>query len=181
MKKKTDLRVLKTKNSIYGALVFLLKDKAFEEIKISDLCKNALINRSTFYAHFEDKYDLFSNFISDLKESFADEISKIDDDLTSKEYYLEIIRLFLNHIEGKEDLYKAIMINNRDSIIMDMIRDTVKSDIAKRVNSPVEGVPVDIVSNFYLGAVVNVGVEWINNGKKYTKKELLQYFDILIK
>jgi len=181
MKKKMDLRVIKTKNSIYNALVMLLKNKAFEEIKVSDICKMALINRSTFYAHFEDKYELFSSFIEDLKNSFAEEIKKIEGDLSSREYYLEIIRTFLNHIEGKEDLYKAIMINNRNSIIMDMIRETINIDIKRRVNKDVDGVPADIISYFYLGAVVNVGAEWINGGKKYSKEEMFSYFEKLIK
>lgn len=40
-----------------------MKNKSFEEIKVSDICKEAHINRSTFYNNFNDKYDLlFSLF-----------------------------------------------------------------------------------------------------------------------
>ena len=77
MKKKTDLRVIKTKNAIYDALINLLKDNLFEEIKVSDICKTALINRSTFYAHFEDKYDLVMSLIEDLRESLSKELQMI--------------------------------------------------------------------------------------------------------
>ena len=38
-------------------------DKTFEEIKVSDICKKALINISTFYSHYNDKYELLLNFI----------------------------------------------------------------------------------------------------------------------
>ena len=51
MEKKKDLRVIKTKKMIYTALVELMKEKTFEEIKVSDICEIDLINRSTFYAH----------------------------------------------------------------------------------------------------------------------------------
>ena len=57
---ENDLRVIKTKNALFNALIELMKDKTFEEIKVSDICNKALINRSTFYAHFDDKYDLLS-------------------------------------------------------------------------------------------------------------------------
>ena len=57
MEKKTDLRIIKTKKVIYEALIDLMKEKTFEEIKVSDICNKALINRSTFYAHYEDKYE----------------------------------------------------------------------------------------------------------------------------
>ena len=67
MEKKKDLRVIKTKKMIYTALVELMKEKTFEEIKVSDICEKALINRSTFYAHYEDKYELLIDFIKDLK------------------------------------------------------------------------------------------------------------------
>ena len=50
--KKDDLRIIKTKKALYNALINLMKNKTFEEIKVSDICNEALVNRSTFYAHF---------------------------------------------------------------------------------------------------------------------------------
>ena len=49
MTNKTDLRIIKTNNTLYEALILLLKDKTFEEIKVSDICSKALVNRSTIY------------------------------------------------------------------------------------------------------------------------------------
>lgn len=40
-------------------LVFL-ENKDFECITINDICKRAAVHRSTFYNHFQDKYDLFT-------------------------------------------------------------------------------------------------------------------------
>ena len=68
MVKKTDLRVIKTKNLIYNTLIELMKDKTFEEIKVSDICKEAHINRSTFYNNFNDKYDLLFSLFHDLEK-----------------------------------------------------------------------------------------------------------------
>ena len=76
MEKKTDLRIIKTKKVIYEALIDLMKEKTFEEIKVSDICNKALINRSTFYAHYEDKYELLVEFINDLKSNFTNELDK---------------------------------------------------------------------------------------------------------
>ena len=181
MKKKMDLRIVKTKNAIYNALIDLLKDNLFEEIKVSDICKEALINRSTFYAHFEDKYDLVMSLIEDLRESLSKELNTIADDLSVREYYLELIKAFLNHIEGKEDIYRSIMINNRNSIIMDMLYATISDDINKRIDGFISGVPGNVVSSFYLGGVVNIGFEWLKNGKTYSKEEMLEYLNKLIK
>ena len=72
--KKTDLRIIKTKNLLYSTLIALLKDYTFEEIKVSDICNKALINRSTFYAHYSDKYELLSSFIQDIKEELPSKL-----------------------------------------------------------------------------------------------------------
>ena len=73
MNNKDDLRVIKTKNVLFNSLVLLMKDKTFEEIKVSDICKKALINRSAFYSHYNDKYELLVDFINVLKEEFVNE------------------------------------------------------------------------------------------------------------
>ena len=55
MAKKIDLRIIKTKKNLYEGLLTLMKERTFEEIKVSDICSAALTNRSTFYDHFSDK------------------------------------------------------------------------------------------------------------------------------
>ena len=70
MEKKTDLRVIKTKRLLYKSLSKLLREKSFEQIKISDICNEALINRSTFYAHYNDKYELLNDLFENLRTTF---------------------------------------------------------------------------------------------------------------
>lgn len=183
MKKETDLRVIKTKKLLYQTLIELMKDKTFEEIKVSDICTTAMINRSTFYAHYEDKYELLLDFINTLKKEFVEELSKKDNvNLTPREYYLKLIELFLEHIENKKDIYNAIMINNRNSIMMDILLSVVNDDILKNIkeNDINPNVPSDIIAKFYLGGVINLGVEWLSNNNKYTKKQIIDYLKILI-
>lgn len=178
---KTDLRVLKTKKNIYEALLHLMEQHAFEEIKVSEICENAMINRSTFYAHFEDKYALFDSFINDLRESLKRELEKNHNITSSKEYYMEVIKLLLDHVEEQRDIYTTIMVHNRNSVAMDMIYDTVKSDISSRIRGETKNaIPSDFVSNFYLGAITNVGIEGMRPGSPYSKEDILNYLDLLI-
>jgi AcrR family transcriptional regulator len=176
---KTDLRIIKTNNTLYDALINLLKEKTFEEIKVSDICQKALVNRSTFYAHFNDKYELFMSLINSLKESLQIELKSIEE-TNLKDYYLKMIEVFLNHIEGKEQIYKSILINNRSSIIMDMIYDTITEDINQKVTKNDKDVPNEIFTAYYLGAIVNTGIEWFKNDKKYSKDKMIEYLDRLM-
>ena len=182
MEKKTDLRVIKTKNLIYNTLIELMKDKTFEEIKVSDICNKALINRSTFYSHYEDKYDLLVDFINSLKDEFVIELNKNSSNLNTKEYYIELIKIFLNHIEDRKEMYTSIMINNRNSIMMDILLSVVNNDLLKKMSKDEfkSSIPDDIIVKFYLGGVINLGVEWLKDNTKYSKEEIINYLNLLI-
>ncbi|MBV7273182.1 TetR/AcrR family transcriptional regulator [Clostridiaceae bacterium UIB06] len=62
---KNDSQVTKTHNLIQEAFLSLANEKSFEDITVKDISKRASVNRSTFYAHFEDKYNLLDSFITD--------------------------------------------------------------------------------------------------------------------
>ena len=169
--KSNDLRVIKTKNALYNTLIELMKDHAFEEIKVSDICTKALINRSTFYAHYNDKYELLKDMIDNLKDSLTAELKKNQNIGDTKDYYLEMIKIFLDHIESKRNTYISIMINNRNSIMFDIVYDVLDHDIKSRLKndtSSKKGIPSNIVAKFYIGAVFNVGLEYLKNNNNYS-------------
>lgn len=180
---KIDLRIVKTKKNLYDALLILMKDKNFENIKVSDICEKALVNRSTFYAHFDDKYDLLYDFINDLKDELSSELDNNNEIASTREYYLKMIELFMNHIEDKREIYSMVMKNNRNGITTDMVYQTLNQDVLKRLENTKDintnKIPREIIAKFYLGAIINVGMELLENNK-YTKEEILTYFDELI-
>lgn len=77
-----DLRIIKNKRNMEAALIGLMKEKPFSKITIQDICKSALVSRSTFYAHYLDKYDLLENivdrYVALLQELVASRFSAAD-------------------------------------------------------------------------------------------------------
>lgn len=182
-KNKKDLRIVKTENLLYSTLLNLLKEKTFEEIKVSDICSKALINRSTFYAHYNDKYELVVEFLNTLKTELSKAIEENAQDINTKEYYMEMLALVMTHIEEKKDIYQGILINNRNSIVMDILLDVITDDVNKRLeqNSNKTGkIPSKVISNFYIGAVTSLCIEWLKNTKEYTKEDIINYLNLLI-
>ena len=183
MEKKEDLRITKTKKLLYEALLKEMETKAFEDIKVNDLCTISMINRSTFYSHYNDKYDLFVDLLNTLKKELFDKLDENKFIVSTKEYYMELIRLLLDHLEEHKKIYYSIILSNRNSLVVDIILDTTIKDINKRLNiSNINrnSVPADVIINFYLGAVSMVGLNYLKSDNKYSKQDIINYLSVLI-
>jgi len=55
MEKKTDLRVMRSKQAIRTAFLHQLEERGYNAITIQGLTEEAMINRNTFYLHYENK------------------------------------------------------------------------------------------------------------------------------
>jgi AcrR family transcriptional regulator len=64
---KNDLRSKRTRRLLQQALTELMTQKGFSEISVQDITAKAEINRATFYAHFDDKYELLN---ASIRETF---------------------------------------------------------------------------------------------------------------
>ena len=126
MKKKQDLRILKTKASLYRGLMSLMKTKPFEDIKISEICQESLINRSTFYDHYTDKYELIQSLMNDMKDELINNLNISKKTNNVKEYYIELIKILLEHIDSNKEIYSAMMKINSNSIAKDMMTEAIK-------------------------------------------------------
>jgi AcrR family transcriptional regulator len=63
---KTDPRILRTRKLIMDSFIELSDKKEFKDITIKDITTAAMINRATFYYHFDDKYDLLDKVLSEV-------------------------------------------------------------------------------------------------------------------
>lgn len=67
MKKETTSPAFRrTDQAIMQAMIRLLKAKTFQEICIQDILEETPVSRSTFYAHYEDKYQLAKKMLDTL-------------------------------------------------------------------------------------------------------------------
>ncbi len=181
--KKEDLRITKTKKNLYNGLLMLMKENTFEEIKVSDICSIALVNRSTFYDHFDDKYELLESLIKDLKEDLIQKLKENRQIDNAREYYIEMIKLLMDHTKDNIMIYSSILKHNNNSIVMDMVYDTVYKDVENYIDEHeniTAEIPAEIISKFYVSAVINVCLDYIKSPHKYKKEDILEYLSKLI-
>lgn len=63
---KVDPRIRRTRKLIMDAFIELSSQKEFKDITVKDITAEAMINRATFYYHFEDIYDLLDKSLSEV-------------------------------------------------------------------------------------------------------------------
>jgi len=183
VQRKEDLRIVKTKKNLYSGLMKLMGESSFEDIKVSDICKVSLVNRSTFYDHFSDKYELLDSLIADLEAELTDKLELQGEFKSAKEYYMLMIATLFQHISDNILIYSSIIKTNNNSIASDMFREAILKDVKKALQSSKrekENIPVDIISIFYVNAVINVCILYIKEPNKYTMEEILTYLDALL-
>ena len=95
---KSESKYFNTATKMNLALISLLKKKPFEYITVSEICKTAGVNRSTFYLHYETIGDLLiettryllDDFLSALEQSVEFERSSGVDAEQEKIRYLQL-------------------------------------------------------------------------------------------
>lgn len=90
------------------AMLTLLKDMDFEKITVKMICEKAEVNRSTFYAHYADIYEIMeqmeNHLNEELLESYSDE-PPTENDVFSVWPFIP----FLRHIKKHRDFYKIAL------------------------------------------------------------------------
>ena len=80
---------------LMDAYIALLENNAPESISVTDVCRLADVNRSTFYSNFKDIYDLAEYIWDDLANQFRQVIGNYKK-LTEQQFYDELFKLYGN-------------------------------------------------------------------------------------
>ncbi len=123
-----------TKPLLRTAFISLLDEKNIEEITVQEIVEKAMINRSTFYLHYKDKYHLYDSIVTEILLELSttlEQANKYPFKTLLNDYYhqnkpLDSAVVFLEHIHENADIY-SILIKQKDfqaqfaNLISDMI------------------------------------------------------------
>ena len=95
-----DQRADRMKTLIVNTLFDCLEEEDFSNISVGKLAAAARINRSTFYRHFEDKYQLRDYVVDGIVSDFVEnlEVDFLDLDIRTSPEYVRTLKNSLEHI-----------------------------------------------------------------------------------
>ena len=113
MNTKNNQRTRLSKMLFKNALMDLLKEKgSINKVSVRELCDRAELNRSTFYAHYQEPNDLLIEIETELLDATEEHLKKIgaENDIGAHKYILS----FLQYIRQNDKPFRALLIDSTD-------------------------------------------------------------------
>lgn len=142
-----------TKECLQTALIYLMAEKPFDRITITELVRRSGVSRTAFYRNYTCKEDI----LSELSDDITSAISK---SLTGEEYALDPQKwyvAFLGEIKKNSKLFGLLLQTNMIDGIFDRIRIAVREAYSGSADMKYRFEAV-------IGAQISIFIEWFKSG-----------------
>ena len=119
--KKTDLRVVRTRKAIRDAFCSMIMEMDYPEITIKELTRRAMINRNTFYLH----YDSMDALLRELQAEIAGEFIEKQVSYTKMSDIRRMIRVFFEYMSTQSPLQDRLLCSGSYQFFYDRINQQV--------------------------------------------------------
>lgn len=188
---KSESKYFNTAVKIDLALISLLKKKSFEYITVSEICKAAEVNRSTFYLHYENVGDLLDETIRYLAEEFlayfpenAKQVLFSFSECEQEELIFicdkYLVPYFL-YIRDNKEVFRIALLNDKTLGFEKMYKkmfENIFNPILDRFDYQEED--RQYVMRYYLNGINAVVLEWLKNGCDKSIEEISKIISVCI-
>jgi AcrR family transcriptional regulator len=172
---KAESKYFNTAKKIDEALMLLLKKKSFEYITVSEICKTAGVNRSTFYLHYEHMGDLLDETARYLIDGFLSYFTEDNKSIAFNIEECELNRLnficgeylipYLTYIKDNKEIFATALMHVKSlgfEKTYSRLFENIFDPILQRFNYPKED--RTYVMKYYLSGINAINTEWLKNG-----------------
>lgn len=164
MADRTDRRVRKTKAALKHGLAVLTQKKSIKEITVKELVEEVDINRSTFYLHYTDIYNMVAEIEKELLVQFKYAIDKYPP-TTSEDEMFRFFEHIYNILLDNREICIALVSENGDisfirqveSFISERIKKIFESGTVKNVDD------IKYVFDFCISGGMGLFKHWLSD------------------
>lgn len=149
---------------IEKVFVELLQSKDLNQISVSDICKQAGLNRTTFYANYTDIYGLADSIRDKLEANLADLYQEEKTVGVNSHDYLKLFR----HIQQNQIFYRTYFKLGYDDNYKIVAYDT---ELAEK---HFQGRFINYHMEFFKSGLTKVIKLWLQNGCRETPEEIFE-------
>ena len=184
--KKVDVRVKRTYNQLFVALVDLLGEKSFDDLTVLEICERAGVHRATFYKHFVDKYDFLNVcFNFSLSNLTFDKIAESYTPETMKISCMNMIAKVLDFVDENRAVVVSLSTDRSSTSFNSALNDAIAAFLEERINTvrPKNDKlsrTVPLLANYYAGAIVGIIKCWATNSDTFSRQDFLDFAEVKI-
>lgn len=183
VERQEDLRVRRTHKLLWEALRAELMEQTFEQITVKDICERAMVHRTTFYKHYEDKYALLEQGMRQMLDALQEEVEALSNKNPGNELAPLLVHIF-DHVAQHHRFYRLILVGEGSGKFQKFFKDFIVEHNEAKMNTPAQGhrepdVPPAIFAQFFAGAFMSTLTWWLENNMLYPPQKMADYFLVL--
>lgn len=173
-----DARVVRTRALLKSALLSLLTEKTFDEIKIKEIAEKAGVNRVTYYDHYSSKDELLAELTEDVLAEYADIIEGMPSVSLSQWPSVELIQTIkfsVGHIKKHSDFYTIMLLTNGVPDFSNRLHEQMSRSLhqsMQRIGLIDPDIEFDLFVDWIIGGAIGVYKHWLQNGMRQTEEEI---------
>jgi AcrR family transcriptional regulator len=176
-----DLRVRRTRKLLQKALLDAASEKGFAQVTVRDITERAMVNRATFYRHYEDKYDLLRQYLEELSgmiDSQGETSSAKDGpNMSADSLPAGLVNLY-RHIQANKDFYRVMLGNQGDpAFCAQSFRGFIERGLRRMLASQAPRTdpgrpPVDLIVSYLLNAGIGAMIWWLEQDQPCSPEQM---------
>ena len=177
---QTDRRVRRTRDTLGDALIELMQEHPFESVTVQQVLDRAGVGRSTFYAHFRDKDDLF---LSDVEDFFAGMATWLDRTGAAPERVVPVRELF-THVAEARTFYRALVTSGKVRDVFELgegfFARSIEQRVAARLGPAVKPAQLKAQAHALAAAMFALLTWWLDHEGAATAQEMDATFHAMV-
>lgn len=162
MAEKVDRRVRKTKMQLRQGLARLMQKKSIKEITVKELVDEVDINRSTFYLHYTDIYQMLEKIEEEAMADIREAMEGCPDDCTKREKIIPFLARFFSIMDSNRDLSLALLGPNGDMDFVERIETLIANKFLKQSSFPATDSEIRYAYAFCLSGCIGMIKTWLS-------------------
>lgn len=185
METKVDRRIRKTKNLLRQGLAELMAEKSINEITVKELVETVDINRSTFYLHYTDIYDMLQKTEDELMNEIVNIISPVSEKKLSNmdNGYPYLVKLF-TMLDNNLALCKALCGPHGDMAFITKIEEYIAQSASQHLSKMfMIDIETDLkyIHSYCISGCVGIVKKWILESSDDTPEHIAKItYDMLM-
>ena len=172
-----DPRIQRTHALLLSALTELLHEKTFDEIRVKDICQRAMIHRSTFYTHFEDKRHLLTFGIQEFIDLLTDRLPCSENPAPFRQAIGQIFQYFFDRCQA----YSKLFLNPRNAEAKEIFLDEFTRVLtAQTLSHPAysfyQREEIVVLCQFFAGGLLAVICWWLKDPHRVSVDAIADHF-----